>query len=43
MSHRATSPLLNDFQLSHNAEAIAEITPKWEAAATKLAELDAEE
>jgi len=29
-------------EFRHNAEDIAEITPKWEAAATKLAELDAE-
>ena len=43
MSHRATLPLLSDFELSHNADDLAEITPKWEAAATKLAELDAEE
>ena len=28
-------------EFSHNAEELAEITPKWEAAASKLAELDA--
>ncbi len=28
-------------EFSHNADELAEITPKWEAAATKLAELDA--
>ena len=27
-------------EFSHNAQELAEITPKWEAAATKLAELD---
>ena len=29
-------------EFRHNAEDLAEITPKWEAAATRLAELDAE-
>ncbi len=29
-------------EFRHNADDLAEITPKWEAAATKLAELDAE-
>jgi ATP-binding cassette subfamily F protein 3 len=30
-------------EFSHNADELAEITPKWEAAATKLAELEAED
>jgi len=29
-------------EFSHNADELAEMTPKWEAAATKLAEMDAE-
>jgi hypothetical protein len=29
-------------ELSQNAADLAELTPKWEAAATKLAEMDAE-
>lgn len=29
-------------EFSHNADELAELTPQWEAAATKLAELDAE-
>ncbi|HEX5219975.1 MAG TPA: ABC-F family ATP-binding cassette domain-containing protein [Verrucomicrobiae bacterium] len=29
-------------EFSHNADELAEITPKWEAAATKLAEMEAE-
>jgi len=29
-------------EFSHNTDELAELTPKWEAAATKLAELDAE-
>jgi ATP-binding cassette subfamily F protein 3 len=33
------APQLNR-EFSHNADELAEITPKWEAAATKLAELD---
>jgi len=35
------APQLNR-EFSHNADELAEITPKWEAAATKLAALDAE-
>ena len=33
---------MNDYEFSHNADELAAITPKWEAAATKLAELDAD-
>lgn len=32
----------NKCEFSHNADELAELTPKWEAAATKLAKLNAE-